>query len=102
MIISEEAIQAEQDRQSQILVDAIYDAIRGCAFETPMVNAIAGALVTIEAAVLASVHDPALRRALKKEMDRHRPAALARAVASRDRMMSVETVQIGGSGDVRH
>lgn len=81
--IQEAAWKAEEQRQVQILTDAINTAIQETAkqFDAPMMNALAGALITNEAAMLASVDNSAARKALRKAMDKMRPIALANAMA---------------------
>lgn len=75
-------LKAEQQRQSDVLAHAINSVILTVAktFEMPMMNALAGALVTTEAQMLASVADAKHRKTLRKAMDRERPRALAEAL----------------------
>ncbi|MDX0885556.1 hypothetical protein GOD57_11575 [Sinorhizobium medicae] len=77
------AWKAEEARQSQILAEAIDAAIQeaGKQFEAPILNAVCGALVTIQAAVLSSVSDPHNRKELRKAMERALPRALAEQIA---------------------
>ena len=91
-----ETYKAEESRQSQILADAINKAIQETAkqFDTPIMNALAGALVTTEAVMLASIGDPAARKALRKVMDATRPRALAEAL-TRDHGKA-QIITIGG------
>jgi hypothetical protein len=91
-----EAYKAEEQRQAQIMADAINKAIQETAkqFDAPIMNALAGAIVTTEAAMLASIGDPAARKALRKVMDATRPRALAEAM-TRDHG-KVQIVTIGG------
>lgn len=79
---AKEAWKAEEQRQAQVMADAINKAIQETAkqFEAPIMNALAGALVTTEAAMLASIGDPSARKALRKVMDATRPRALAEAM----------------------
>ena len=62
---------AEQDRQTQLLVDAISEAINKAAeqFPVPMMNALASALVTVQGRILASVPAGPARKALRKAME---------------------------------
>ncbi|UFX01117.1 hypothetical protein SmedWSM1115_15115 [Sinorhizobium medicae WSM1115] len=77
------AWKAEEARQAQILATAIDAAIQETAkqFEAPILNAVCGALVTIQAAVLSSVSDPHNRKELRKAMERALPRALAEQIA---------------------
>lgn len=87
-------LRAEEMRQAQVLSEVIQQAIQdasGC-FRTPILNAVAGALVTVEAHILASIADPAQRKALKRAMVQSRPAALASALRAADPLLKVETV----------
>lgn len=70
----------EEARQAQILADAIDKTIRETAeqFETPMMNAVAGALVTVQGHMLASVPTEH-RKAMRKAMEKRLPAAIAQA-----------------------
>lgn len=76
------AWKAEEARQAQILAEAIDAAIHETSkgFETPILNALAGALVTVQAAMLSSVSDPHNRKELRKAMERALPRALADAI----------------------
>ncbi len=87
---------AEEQRQATLLGEAINKAIMdtGKLFDTPILNAVAGALVGAEANILASVKDPHQRKELRKAMERARPAALAVAMAKTTR--HVQTHIIGG------
>jgi len=83
-----EAFRTEQERQARILAQAIQDTIErvGKTLGTvPMLNAVAGALITVEAAMLASCPTTHQRKALKKEMDAARPRALAMALKANPR-----------------
>lgn len=77
-----DAFKAEESRQAKIIADAINEAIMatGQTFETPIMNAVAGALVANEAAILASIEDPKHRKALRKAMEDARPRAFAEAM----------------------
>lgn len=85
---------AEEQRQAQALAEAIQVAIQQVVsdFDPPMLNAIAGALVTVEAGVLAAC-DAAGRKALRKAMEAGRPGALAEAL-TRARICRVSTVTV--------
>jgi len=87
---------AEEQRQAQVLAEAIQTAIQQVAsdFDPPMLNAVAGALVTVEAGVLAAC-DAAGRKALRKAMEASRPGALAEAL-TRTRTCRVATVTVRG------
>lgn len=86
--------EAEEQRQAQALAEAIQTAIQQVAsdYDTPMLNAVAGALVTVEAGVLAAC-DPASRKALRKAMEASRPGALAEAL-TRSKTCRVATVEV--------
>lgn len=74
---------AEERGQAQILAEVIQGAIdeagRTLLGSTPILNAVAGALVTVEAGMLASIEDPRHRKALRKAMERALPEAIATA-----------------------
>lgn len=63
----------EERRQSQIIAEAIDKAIHetGRQFETPILNAVAGALVTATAGVLASVDSPNTARNCARQWTVH-------------------------------
>lgn len=86
-------LKAEEKRQAQIFAEAMQAAITaaGKTLEMPMMNALAGALVTVEAGMLASVADHRARKALKEAMKRARPRARAEAET---RKQSISTVEI--------
>ncbi len=90
------AWKTEEARQAQILADAIDAAIQEAAkqFDAPIMNALCGALVTVQAAVLSSVADPHNRKELRKAMERALPRALAEAIAKGNG--HCQTVVIGG------
>ncbi|MBZ3691031.1 hypothetical protein [Phyllobacterium calauticae] len=73
----------EQDRQSQDLLEIIQREINeyGKSLKSegkaPMLNAVAGALVSAMGAVLASVDDRRIRKELRRVMDRGLPRAIA-------------------------
>ncbi len=92
-------MKAEEQRQARILTDAIHDTIMETAkqFDHPMMNALAGALISNEASMLASVKDARVRKALRKVMDATRPRALAEAM-QRD----TGTAQIVVMGGIKH
>lgn len=73
----------EEQRQCAVLARAMHIVISEASreFDPPMLNAVAGALVSIEASVLASISDPHLRKTLRKSMEDQRPVALAHAMA---------------------
>ncbi|MDX0601668.1 hypothetical protein GOD78_11685 [Sinorhizobium medicae] len=77
------AWKAEEARQAQILATALDAAIQETAkqFDAPIMNALCGALITVQAAVLSSVADPHTRKELRKAMERALPRALAEAIA---------------------
>lgn len=85
---------AEEQRQAQAIAEAIQTAIQQVAsdFDPPMLNAVAGALVTVEAGVLAAC-DSAGRKALRKAMEASRPGALAEAL-TRTMTFRVATVEV--------
>lgn len=77
------AWKSEEARQAQILVEAINLAITEASkqFEVPTLNALCGALVTMQASALSSVAEPHNRKELRKAMERELPGALAEAIA---------------------
>lgn len=87
-------LKAEEQRQAKIITEAIDKVIleTGNQFEMPMLNAIAGALVSVEAKVLNTVKDRRSRLALKKAMEAARPKAM-RAKQAYEHMRA-ETVTI--------
>ena len=72
----------EERRQAQALAEAIQAAIQytSSTFDPPMLNAVAGAIVTVEATMLAAIPDAASRKALRKAMEASRPVALSDAL----------------------
>ncbi|ATG35937.1 hypothetical protein PhaeoP23_01795 [Phaeobacter piscinae] len=91
---AKEAYRREQSRQTQIITDAINKAITDTAtqFETPMMNAVAGALVAAQGHMLASV-PKAHRKAMQSAMAKQLPRAIASAKGSAS---IAQTVTIGG------
>jgi len=81
---------AEGQRQAEVMADAIFAAINECGkqFTAPTMNAVAGALVTVEANILATL-DPRSRKALRQAMERARPRALAEALANNKQFKTV-------------
>lgn len=75
----------ERERQTQELCEALDKVINdfGAAVvasgRVPMLNAVAGALVTIQGTVLASVDDARIRKNLRREMEKLLPRAIAAA-----------------------
>lgn len=73
----------EKLRQGQELVTVLNDAIDTYgkrlveAGRMPMLNAVAAALIVVEAGLIASIADPQYRRLLKEAMDRDRATATA-------------------------
>lgn len=73
----------EEARQSQIFADAMQKAINAAAADLisagkpPIMNALAGAFVTVEAGFLAGLADPRNFKAVRAAMDKARPRALA-------------------------
>lgn len=90
------AWKAEEARQAQILAQAIDAAIQETAkqFDAPIINALCGALVTVQAAVLSSVADSHNRKELRKAMERALPRALSEAIVKGNG--HCQTVVIGG------
>lgn len=88
----------EIERQSTILAQAIQNTIEqiGATLTAqggqPTMNAVAGALVSVEATMLAAIPSPA-RKALRKAMDKMQPQALAAAISKGDPGARVEVVQ---------
>lgn len=90
----------EEQRQAQELADMLQSAIHEHgrmmleAGRPPILNAVAGAIVTVQAAMLAAIEDPRLRKAMRKKMDNTLPRALTEA---RTRTRSyAQTVVVGG------
>lgn len=81
---------AEGQRQAEVMADAIFAAINECGkqFSPPMMNAVAGALVAVEANILATL-DPRSRKALRQAMQRDRPIALAEALTKNKQFRTV-------------
>lgn len=81
---------AEESRQAQAMAEAIHSAVNECGkqFSPPMMNAVAGALVMVEASILATL-DPPTRKALRQAMERARPRALAEALTGNDQFKTV-------------
>lgn len=75
----------EEKRQARELTEMFQNAIDEHgrmmreAGRPPIMNALAGALVTIQAGMLASIEDPRHRKALRKIMEKELPRALAEA-----------------------
>ena len=96
-----EAWMAEEQRQASELAHIIQQAIEtnGKALQAagrqPLINAVAGALVTVEAGMLASITDPRFRKSLRQAMERARPHALALAV-EHGVQISPQVVVVGG------
>ena len=82
--------QAEGQRQAEVMADAIFAAINECGktFSPPMMNAVASALVAVEASILATL-DPRPRKALRQAMERGRPSALAEALTRNKQFKTV-------------
>jgi uncharacterized protein YjeT (DUF2065 family) len=82
--------QAEGQRQAEVMADAIFAAINECGkqFSPPMMNAVAAALVMVEAGVLATL-EPRARKALRQAMERARPGALAAALTGSEQFKTV-------------
>lgn len=93
---AKDAWKAEEQRQAQIMSEAINKAIQDTAkqFDAPIMNALAGAIVTVEASMLASIGDHKARKALRKVMDATRPRALAEAMTRNNG--KVQIVTLGG------
>jgi len=81
---------AEESRQAQAMAEAIHDAVNECGkqFSPPMMNAVAAALVMIEAGILATL-EPSARKALRQAMERARPGALAAALTGKEQFKTV-------------
>ena len=96
--MTEQNWKEEERLQAQELADIIQSAIhehgrKMCeAGRPPLMNAVAGALVTVQAGMLASVEDPRHRKALRKSMENALPRALAEARTS----AYAQTVVVGG------
>ncbi len=88
----------EEQRQATIMAEAMKAAMDECAkgFETPMLNACAGALLGLEIELLASIKDGRSRKALMKTMEAQLRNGVREAVSKPSRF-HVETVVIGGN-----
>ncbi|RUW41498.1 hypothetical protein EOA37_09560 [Mesorhizobium sp. M2A.F.Ca.ET.015.02.1.1] len=81
--MSTEAWKAENTRQTNLLAVAIQETIDEFGRKTladgsqPLLNAVAGALVTVTGAMLAQVEDRWLRKELQRKMERELPRAIA-------------------------
>lgn len=84
MKMSESTYKTELARQTEILHKAVEQALNDEAakFETPMLNAVMGALIASIAVSLGSVSDHRTRKALRKLMDEELSRQVARQVAS--------------------
>ena len=71
-------LKLEQERQAQIFFDAITTAIekQGAEIEYPMINALAGALVSVEAQLVNSIPSGKNRKAIMVSLNRQRRKAL--------------------------
>lgn len=94
-----DAWKAEEQRQSQLFSAAMQKAIDAAAADLiaggkpPIMNALAGAFVSVEAGFLAGLSDPRSVKAFRAAMDKARPRALAQA---RERNTSRATAVIVG------
>lgn len=94
-----EPYEIERDRQTQELTTAIDKAIQEfgratrAAGKAPLLNAVAGAIVTVQGGILASVEDPRIRKALRREMERLLPRAIKEASG---RAGETEVIFMGG------
>lgn len=90
----------ERDRQTQDLTEAIDKVIQDYGRslrsqgKAPMLNAVAGALTSIQGGIIASVEDRRIRKMLRKEMERLLPAAIA---AAEGRSGKAEVIYMGGT-----
>ena len=98
-----EAWKAEEQRQSQIFSDAMQKAIDAAAAELaaagkpPLMNALAGAFVSVEAVFLAALSDARSVKAVRAAMDKQRPRALA--LARERNPKRAQTVVVGRRAD---
>ncbi len=83
MSMSESAYRAERDRQTEILGKVIDKAMQDAAehFETPMLNAVIGALVANLAESLSAVGDHRTRKQLRQLVDKELSRQIAALVA---------------------
>lgn len=86
--------QEEEQRQVQAIAEAIQAAIDDASkkFDVPLLNAVAGAIVTVEAHMLAATA-PAHRKMLRKSMEKARPGALATALSHNPKLAPTVTVR---------
>ena len=87
------AYRREQSRQTHLLRKAMDQAIADtmATFHAPMINALAGALVAVQADMLASISSRE-RKALEKSMS----TTLKKSLKTAKPMARTETVQVGG------
>ncbi|MFC5423218.1 hypothetical protein ACFPOB_27105 [Bosea eneae] len=89
----------EEARQSRVFAEAMQKAIDAAAADLiaagkpPIMNALAGAFVSVEAGFLAGLADPRSVKAVRAAMDKARPRALALA---REQNVSRATAVIVG------
>lgn len=97
---SEASWKAEMERQSEELLEAINDAIfaHGMKLKSegrlPIMNALAGALVSAQACMLAAIEDPHDRKRMIKSMECELPKAIAHF---KGRTGKASTIIVGGS-----
>jgi hypothetical protein len=94
-----DAWKVEEQRQSRLFAEAMQKAIDAeaasliAAGQPPIMNALAGAFVSVEAGFLAGLSDPRSVKAVRAAMDKARPRALALA---REQNVSRATAVIVG------
>lgn len=98
-----DAWKAEEQRQSQIFSDAMQNAINAAAAglrtsgKQPIMNALAGAFVSVEAAFLAALSDNRSVKAVRAAMDKARPRALA--IARERNPGKAQSIIVGARAD---
>tara|TARA_R110002110_G_scaffold37601_1_gene124010 strand:- start:6404 stop:6697 length:294 start_codon:yes stop_codon:yes gene_type:complete len=92
-----EDYKAEEQRQATALANAMKLAMDESAkgFETPMLNACAGALVGLQIELLASIGDGRARKAMQTTMERELKRGLIEAVRNPNRAIS-QVMVLGG------
>lgn len=88
----------EEQRQSKELADLIQAVINDYGRKVkadgrmPIMNALAGALTSVQGGMLASIEDPRIRKMLRHAMERHLPKAIAESLG---RTGKAEIVYLG-------
>lgn len=96
MSMSESAYRAERERQTEILHKAVDKAVQDAAgnFETPMLNAVIGALVANLAESIAAIGDHRTRKQMRQLVDKELSRQVAALVAAG--RPNSKTIVVGG------